>query len=127
MEVTQSIEKGYLSVDEVSKYLGLKRSTIYQWAKEGEIPHYELHRMKKFKREDIDAWMERHRKYGIGVDKRAKRVLESAKSATRSPKSGVNGVIRKAIEETRRNSYNDNYGNQTNVKGLRKEVKNGNL
>jgi excisionase family DNA binding protein len=123
MEVIQWIEKGYLSAEEVSKHLGLKRSTIYQWAKEGEIVHYELHKRKMFKREDIDAWMESHRKDGIAVDKRAKRVLEIAKSQ----KPDVDGVVRRAIEEVRRSSYTGNDGNQTKVEGLRKEVKNGNL
>ena len=123
MEVMQSIEKGYWNVEELSRYLGVKPSTIYELVKEGEIPYYELHKMKRFKKEEIDAWMESHRGDGTVVDKRAKRVLESAKSQ----KSDVDGVVRKAIEETRRDSYNDNYGNQTNVKGLRKEVKNGNL
>jgi excisionase family DNA binding protein len=127
MEIRHLIEKGYLSVDEVARYLGVKASTIYQWVKEGEIPHYKLHKMKKFKREMIDAWMENHRGDGAVVDKGAKRVLESAKKGTRSPKADVDGVVRNAIEEVRRSSYNGNDGNQTKVKGLRKEVKNGNL
>jgi len=127
MEVSESVEKGYLNVGEVSRYLGVKRSTIYQWAKEGKIPHYELHKMKRFKKEEIDAWMESQRGNGTGIDKRGKRVLEIGMGARRSPKPDVDGVVRKAVEEARRNNYNEGNGNQTKIKGLRKEVTNGNL
>jgi excisionase family DNA binding protein len=123
MEVTYSIEKGYLSVDEVARYLGVKPSTIRNWAKEGKITQYKPRRMYWFKKEEIDAWMESHRGDVTVVDKRAKKVLETAKN----PKCDVHGILRKVIEEVRGNSYNDNYGKPDQIKGLRKEVKNGNL
>ena len=127
MEVTHSIEKGYFSVAEVSRYLGVKPSTIYQWVKEGKIPHYKLCKMKRFKREEIDAWMENHREDDNFVDKRVKRVLEIAKGPRKSSKQDVDRVVRKAIEEVKESNYDDNNGNQTKIKGLKKEVKNGNL
>jgi excisionase family DNA binding protein len=123
MEVGRSIEKEFLNVKELSEYLGLKPATIYEWVKIGEIPHYRLHKMKRFKREEIDAWMEQRKGCGIVVDKRAKRILEIAKS----PKPDVDKVVRKAIEEVGRGNHNGTNGNQTKVKGLRKEVTNGNL
>ena len=123
MELSDSVEKAYLNVEEVSRYLGVKPSTIYQWAEEGKIPAYKVGRMWRFKKEEIDGWMESNRGNGTEGDKRAKRVLETAKSQ----KVDVDGIVRKAIEAVNRSSYNGDDGNQTNVKGLRKEVKNGNL
>ena len=123
MEVTQPIEKGYWSVDEVARYLGVKPSTIYQWVKDGEIPYYKLHNMYRFKLEEIDRWMEIKREDSSVSDRRAKKVLEAVKS----PKCDVHGMVRKVIEEVRGNSYNDNYGRPDQIKDLRKEVKNGDL
>jgi excisionase family DNA binding protein len=123
MEVTYSIEKKYWSVDDVSRYLGVKRSTVYQWVKDGDIPYYKLHNMYRFKLEEIDRWMKIKTGDGSVSDRRAKKVLETAKS----PKCDVHGMVRKVIEEVRGNSYNDNYGKPDQIKGLRKEVKNGNL
>ena len=55
MGVTESIEKGYWSADQAAKYLGFKRSTIYEMVKRGELPAYNLNGRKRLKKEDIDA------------------------------------------------------------------------
>ncbi len=127
MELSHSIERGYLRVDEVSRYLGVKRSTIYEWVKEGKIPYYNLGKMKRFKQEEIDVWMESNREDDNLIDKKVKRVLEISKGQKKSSRQDIDGVVRKAIEEVREGIYDDNNGNQTKVKGLRKGVKNGNL
>jgi len=127
MEVTHPIEKSYWSVDDASRYLGVKPTTIYEWAKGGEIPHYKVHKMIRFRKGEIDAWMERHREDCSVVEKKAKRVLEMVEGSRKSLKPDVDRVVRKSIEEVERGNNNDYNGNQTKVKGLRKEVKSGNL
>ena len=50
---------GYLTIGELSAYLSIKSKTLYARVKE--IPHYKVGRLIRFRKDDIDAWMERHR------------------------------------------------------------------
>lgn len=53
------MEKRLLSVAELSEYLGLKKSTIYQWTAMKKIPVIKMGRLTKFDRHDIDRIIER--------------------------------------------------------------------
>ncbi len=55
------MESDYLTIDEASAYTGIKKSTLYSKVEQREIPHYRIGRSIKFKRDDLDAWMEAHR------------------------------------------------------------------
>ena len=46
-----------MTVREVAKYLRVKPSTIYEWAKDGKIPAAKVGRLWRFHREEIDAWV----------------------------------------------------------------------
>lgn len=49
-----------LNVKQVAEYLQLKESTIYSWAQDGKIPAIKIGRTWRFRRSDLDAWLERH-------------------------------------------------------------------
>ena len=49
-----------LNVKQVAQYLQLKPSTIYSWAQGGRIPAFKIGRTWRFRRTDLDAWLERH-------------------------------------------------------------------
>ncbi|MBD3268484.1 helix-turn-helix domain-containing protein [bacterium] len=49
---------GFWTVSDVAQYLGLTDSTIYTWAQQGDIPHIKLGRMVRFRRSDIEKWLE---------------------------------------------------------------------
>jgi excisionase family DNA binding protein len=51
-----------LSVKEVSELLGLGRSWIYQQIKSGEVPSVHLGGSVKVKREDLEQYIEKHRR-----------------------------------------------------------------
>ena len=51
----------YLSVDELSKLTGLKKATIYAKRSRREIPAYKFGRELRFRRTEIDEWMETKR------------------------------------------------------------------
>ena len=51
-----------LNVKQVAQYLQLKESTIYSWAQDGKIPAIKIGRTWRFRRSDLDAWLERHLK-----------------------------------------------------------------
>lgn len=48
-----------MTASEVAEYLQVKLSTIYQWTHAGYIPHIKLGGLVRFRREAIDAWIER--------------------------------------------------------------------
>ena len=49
-----------LNVKQVAEYLQLKESTIYSWAQDAKIPAIKIGRTWRFRRSDLDAWLERH-------------------------------------------------------------------
>jgi excisionase family DNA binding protein len=51
-----------LSVQEVGELLGMGRSWVYQQIKSGEIPSVQLRGSVKVKREDLEAYIQRHRR-----------------------------------------------------------------
>jgi excisionase family DNA binding protein len=48
----------WLSVDDICDYLGVKRDTIYKWINEKSMPAHRVGRLWKFKKEQVDAWVE---------------------------------------------------------------------
>lgn len=52
------MENRWLSVDEIAEYLGVKRDTIYKWIHERDMPAHRIGRFWKFKKEQVDQWVE---------------------------------------------------------------------
>jgi excisionase family DNA binding protein len=52
------IDDRWLSVDEIGSYLGIKRDTVYKWIAEKQMPAHRLGRLWKFRRKEVDAWIE---------------------------------------------------------------------
>ena len=55
---------GLMSLAEVSRYLGMSERTIYGWAQEGKIPAFKLGSAWRFRRSEVDEWLEGHRSGG---------------------------------------------------------------
>ena len=117
------VEGGFWSVGQVASYLSIKSSTIYTWAKTGEIPHYKIGKMVRFRKVDIDAWIEDHRRDGVSVEKKAKGILK----AISKPVVDINSVVRKSIAGAKGVRYNPHHGRSDRDKGLEKEVSDGTL
>ena len=47
----------WLSVNEVSEYLGVSRDTVYAWLAGKGMPGHRAGRFWKFKREEVDVWV----------------------------------------------------------------------
>jgi len=47
----------WLTLEELSKYLKIKVSTIYRLAQQGKLPGSKVGRMWRFSRERIDSWL----------------------------------------------------------------------
>lgn len=53
--------KEFFTIEQLSEYLNLKRSTLYLQVEKGQIPHYRIGRLLRFKKGEIDSWIESHR------------------------------------------------------------------
>jgi len=50
------------TLQDVAEYLQIKERTIYNWAQNGKIPGFKLGNTWRFKREDIDLWIEERKR-----------------------------------------------------------------
>jgi excisionase family DNA binding protein len=117
------MEKTFLNIEQASAYLNIKRSFLYTLVEAGEVPHYKVGRLIRFKQDDIDEWMEKHRREPLDANKRTKRILK----ATDRSSLDVNRIVKKSIAEIKVNRYTPSHGKPDRVKGLRKEVQDGTL
>jgi excisionase family DNA binding protein len=115
--------KEFLTMDELSQYLNIRKSTLYSMVEKGEIPSFRFGRLLRFKKQEIDIWIECHREETIDSDKKAKEILKGV----RSPKMDINKTVKKVIEEVKNNGYTLNHGRPDRIKGLREEVPYGAL
>jgi len=52
------MEDKWLSVDEITQYLGVSRDTVYSWIQTRDMPAHRVGRLWKFKKEAVDRWIE---------------------------------------------------------------------
>ena len=52
----------WLTLQQIANYLQMSTSSIYKMAQAGKIPTYKVGRQWRFKREEIDEWVEKTRK-----------------------------------------------------------------
>ena len=129
------ISQNFLTIQGVSQYLGIKPKTLYARVKE--IPHYKVGRLIRFKREDVDAWMEQHRVAKAEQDQDQSQEPESSTPALkttpkpptarksrkrRGPMLDIDRIIAKAIDEVDAEAYTASHGKSDQVKGSGKEV-----
>jgi excisionase family DNA binding protein len=117
------MEKEFLNINEVSEYLGIKKTTLYFHAENGGIPHYRIGRLIRFKKQDVDQWMEGNKKEKINLSKMAIKILGKV------PNRGgdVDSIVKKTIAETKKNGYTLPQEKPGGIEGLRKEVKHGSI
>ena len=51
------MEDDILTIEEVAKYLRVSERTVYDWAQKGEIPSGKIGTVWRFKKEDIERWV----------------------------------------------------------------------
>jgi excisionase family DNA binding protein len=115
------VEKKFLNIDELSQYLGIKKSNLYAKVERREIPFYRWGRLIMFKKDEIDVFMEKCRVEYFDIKKEAKRIMRSADRSS----VDIDRVIKNAIEGVNGKGYTTFHGKPDRVKGLRKEVEDG--
>ena len=113
------MDNQFLTVQEVSRYLGIKPATLYSKVEAREIPCYKFGRLVRFRQEDIEAWVENHRQDTEGVNQRAKAILR----ATKKNGLDIDRVVKKSVEQVKNLAYTSDHGRPDRIRGLGKEVK----
>jgi excisionase family DNA binding protein len=54
--------KHYLDITGLAECLKVKRSTLYAWAEQGNLPHFKLGRLLRFDPDEIETWLRQHRR-----------------------------------------------------------------
>ncbi len=98
--------KEFIPIDEVSQYLGIKTSTLYAMVGEKKIPHYKVGRLVRFKRSEIELWMEGNRKECVEPEKAARKILGPAQKH----KIDITRIVRKAVDGVKGRVYTSSCG-----------------
>lgn len=117
------METGFLRIDEVSKYLNVKSKTLYAMVSANEIPHYRIGRLIRFKKDEIDTWIETKKVVQGDPEQAAKRIIKYI----RKPSVNTDRIVQKTIDQIKGGSYTSDYGKPDSIKDLKKEVHNGSL
>lgn len=55
----------YLTIKDVTKMLQIKPATLYAWVAQGMIPHLKIGRLLRFDPDEIEVWLQDHRREPI--------------------------------------------------------------
>ncbi len=115
--------KEILNVDELSEYLGIKKSSLYSKVERKEISYYKIGHLVRFKRSDIDLWMEKSKVETLDLQGRARKILRGTGNYT----TDIDTLVKETIAEVNGNEYTSSHGKPDRIKGLGKEVGHGSL
>jgi excisionase family DNA binding protein len=55
------MEKRFLSIQELSEYLGVRKGTVYVWVCQRRIPYLKIGKLVKFDMREIENWLKNKR------------------------------------------------------------------
>lgn len=115
---TVEVTSAYLTPKQVAEILNCKLSTIYAWAKNGEIPAYKIKGILRFNKDEVHEWIK-----GFKIRPEP---IQSKIDTKHISKNAINNIIENAIVSVKTEGYNVN---QREIRPVRpkKEVINGAL
>ncbi len=75
----------FLSIDEASSVLSLKKDTLYHMVSRRQIPHYKIRKLVRFRLSDIEAWIE------------ARRVETDEKQISKKDDARIDALVEKTL------------------------------
>jgi len=115
-EEQHALPDNYWDIKDLSSYLKIKTKTLY--AMISEIPHYRIGRLIRFKKEEIDSWLESKRQ----IAQKAKKIEKRESSNYQ-----INSLIRKTIDQEKQGYYNPLHGKSDRIKAQGKENNHGSI
>jgi len=112
----KELPNGFWDIEDLSNYLKVKVKTLY--AIVPDIPHYRIGKLIRFRKEEIDSWME---------GKRERAVQRNNSSRKRKIALPIDRLIKKAIDQAAHEVYNPPHGKSDLIKGPTKEIHNGSI
>lgn len=119
-------QKRLLTISELAVYLSIKQKTIYAKVEAGEIPHYRIGRLIRFRLDEIDAWLDGCRKKNQPEAERQKIKSNRRKSSKRST-DHFSKIITKTIDAETDKYYSINHGRSDRIEGPREEINHGSI
>jgi excisionase family DNA binding protein len=116
------IDNGYWDIKDLSNYLKVKIKTLY--AMIPDIPHYRVGKLIRFRKQEIDSWMNNNRTMALNQSNK-KSVLKGTRS--RKGNIDIDKMVRKAIDQSRDRDYNPEYGKSDRIEGPKKEINHGSV
>jgi excisionase family DNA binding protein len=116
------MDNSYWDIKDLSHYLKVKIKTLY--AMVPDIPHYRVGKLIRFRKQEIDSWMENNRMMVPGHSNKSE-----------NPKGELSGkgnvdidrLIRKAIDQSKHVTYNPEHGKSDRIEGPTKEKNHGSV
>jgi len=118
----KTLDDGFWDIEDLSNYLKVKIKTLY--AMIHDIPHYRVGKLIRFRKPEIDSWMEDNRgKAFTGV----KKLRTTENRCADKHNISMDKLIRKAIDQSKIEVYNPGYGKSDRIEGPKKETNNGSI
>ncbi len=115
-----------LTISELASYLSIKVKTLYAKVEAGEIPHYRIGRLVRFRLDEIDAWLEDCRSKNPQATEQHKPRNRRRKSSKCSTDS-FSKIITNTIDEETDKYYSASHGKSDRIKGPKQEVQHGSI
>lgn len=110
-----------LTILEVSSYLSIKQKTLYAKVESGEIPHYRIGHLVRFKLDEINVWLEGCRR---GESQKLP-ARESRRRVSGKSSGSFDKTVAKIIDEETGKYYPASHGKSDRIEDLGKEVNHG--
>lgn len=107
---------GLMNIQELSQYLGIKPATLYAWTNQGKIPFVKIHRLVRFRPEEIETWLESFQKGGEDNKPIAPAIKRKGKNQD---------YIHALITKISKSGYNPSCGETRPKSSPKKEKNNG--
>jgi len=85
-----------ITINELSEYLKIKKSTLYSWASSGLIPSYKLNGVLRFEKDEIEEWIKKNKAKPFNPKQRIKL------SNMQNKNIDIDGIVRRAISEVKK-------------------------
>lgn len=102
----------FLDIKELSHYLKIKISTLYAKVAKGEIPHYKIGRLVRFKKTEIDKWLESQNHNSVDITRKVNKVLASLEEA----KIDIDRIIGDSVDTVVNKDYSTKRGKPGEVR-----------
>lgn len=122
--ITTIQQKNLLTISEVALYLNIRQKTIYAKVSAGEIPHYRIGRLIRFRIDEINAWLE-DCKNQTNVEHQ--KIKSKRRKSSKQSTDHFSKIIRKTVDVETDKYYSVNHGKSDRIKGPKQEVEHGSI